>query len=106
MESVYIQELWVVVESDHAAVGVNVEWKVRRKGKCRMKEKSKRKRRVTARNWELSGSQMEDLSSVNVAMAQVGEEIDNWCETRSGWVNDKVNNVLLSEKVRIESIGK
>ena len=43
------------VESDHGAVGVNVEWKVRRNGKCRMKGKSKRKRRLTARNWESNG---------------------------------------------------
>ena len=37
VESAYIQERGDVVESDHAAVGVNVEWKVRRKGKCRTK---------------------------------------------------------------------
>ena len=67
------------------------------KGKMQneMKGKSKRKRRLTARNWEYFGSQMEgrdydDLSSMNVAMAQVGEELneemDNWCENRKGWV--------------------
>ena len=32
----YILERGEVVESDHGAVGVNVEWKVRIKGKCRM----------------------------------------------------------------------
>ena len=35
-----------------------------------------------------------DLSSMNVAMAQVGEELneemDNWCENRKGWVIDRV----------------
>ena len=41
VESAYILERWEVVESDYAAVGVNVEWKVRRKGKCRRKGKSK-----------------------------------------------------------------
>ena len=55
VESAYIIERGEVVESDHAALGVNVEWKVRRKGKCRMKGKSKRKRRLTARNWESNG---------------------------------------------------
>ena len=55
VESAYILERREVVESDHGAVGVNVEWKVRRKGKCRMKGKSKRKRRLTARNWESNG---------------------------------------------------
>ena len=87
VESAYILERGEVVESDHAAVGVNDEWKVRRKGKCRMKGNPSEKRRLTTRNWESFGSQMkgrdyEDLSSMNVAMAQVGEELneemDNW----------------------------
>ena len=33
VESAYILERGEIVESDHAAVGVNVKWKVRRKGK-------------------------------------------------------------------------
>ena len=46
-----------------------------------MKRKSKRQRRLTARNLESFGSQMEgrdykDLSSMNVAMAQLGEELN------------------------------
>ena len=49
VESAYILERWEVMESDHAAVGVNVEWKVRRERKCRMKGNSKRKRRQTAK---------------------------------------------------------
>ena len=44
VESAYILKIWEVVESDHATVGVNVEWKVGRQGKCRMKGKSKRKK--------------------------------------------------------------
>ena len=77
VESAYILERGEVVESDHGAVGVNVECKVRRKGKCRMKGKSKRKRRLTARNWEYFGSQMEgrdyeDLSSMNVGNGTSG----------------------------------
>ena len=36
----------------------------------------------------------QDLSCVNVAMAQVGgklnEEMDKSCENRGGWVNDRV----------------
>ena len=57
----------------------------------------------------MEGRDYEDLSSMNVAMAQVGEELneemDNLCENRKGWVNDRVKTVLLSEKVRIKSIG-
>ena len=95
------------MDSDHAAVGVNVVWKVVRKGKCRMKGKSKRKRRLTAWNWEFFASQMEgrdyeDLSSMNVAMAKVGEELneemDNWCENRKGWVNDRVKDCIAERK--------
>ena len=114
VESSYILERWYVVESDHAVVGVNAEWKVRRSGTCRMKGKSKRKRRPTARNWESFGSQMEgrdyeDLSSMNVAIAQVGEklneEMDIWCENRKGLVNDRVKGCIAERNVRIESIG-
>ena len=36
----------------------------------------------------MEGRDCEDLSSMNVAMAQVGEELneemDNWCENRRG----------------------
>ena len=65
------------------------------------------KRRLTARNWESFRSQMEgrdyeDLSSMNVAMAQEGEElneeIDNWCENRNGWVNDRVKDCIAERK--------
>ena len=51
VESAYILERGEVVESDHGAVGVNVEWNVRRNGKCRMIGKSKRKRVF----WESNG---------------------------------------------------
>ena len=42
----------------------------------------------------MEGRDYEDVSSMNVAMAQVGEELneqmDNWCENRKGRVNDRV----------------
>ena len=40
VKSAYMLERGEVVEREHAAVRVNVEWKVRRKGKCRTKGKS------------------------------------------------------------------
>ena len=46
LESAYILEKGEVVESDHATVGVNVEWKVMRKGKCRINGKCKRKKKA------------------------------------------------------------
>ena len=55
------------------------------------KNKSKQKRRLSAIDLGGFGSQMEereyeDLSSMNVAMAQMGEELneemDKWCENK------------------------
>ena len=43
LESAYIPERGDVLESDHAAVGVDVEWKMKIKGKNRQKRKAKRK---------------------------------------------------------------
>ena len=58
--STYILERGEVVKSDHAAVGVNVEWNVRRKRKCRTKRKSKRKIMMTTRNWEFLGGKWKE----------------------------------------------
>ena len=74
IESAYIQERGDVVESDHAAVWVDVEWKMKIKGKNRRKRNAKRKRRLTVNKWEVYGRQMEgreyeDLSSMNMEMA-------------------------------------
>ena len=42
----------------------------------------------------MEGRDYADLSSINVEMAQVGEELneemDKWCYNRRGWVNDRV----------------
>ena len=81
VESAYILERGELVKSDHSAVGVNVEWKVRRKGKCRMKGKSKRKRgrlQGIGSFWsQMEEKDYENLSSMNVAMAQVDQESGN-----------------------------
>ena len=53
VESAYILERGEVVESDHAALGVKVEWKVKRTMKCGRNRKSKQKIRLTARNWDV-----------------------------------------------------
>ena len=50
----------------------------------------------------MEGRDYEDLSSMNVAMTQVGEELneemDNWCENRKGWVNDRVKDCIAERK--------
>ena len=53
---------------------------------------------------QMEGIHYEDLSSMNVAMAQVGEELneemDNWCENRRGCVcvNDRVKDRIAEQK--------
>ena len=77
VHSAYILEREEVVESDHAAIGVDVKWKVKRKRKDRRKMRTMRKRRLAVDKWDVYGSQMEqreykDLSSMrSVAMTQV-----------------------------------
>ena len=50
----------------------------------------------------MEGRDYENLTSINVAMAQVGEELnkkmDNWCENRRGWVNDRVKECIADRK--------
>ena len=87
VQSAYILEREEVVESDHAAIGVDVEWKVMRKRKARRKMRTTRKRRLAVDKWEEYGSQMEqrdyeDLSSMSVEMTQVGVELNE--ETKNG----------------------
>ena len=65
------------MESDRAAIRANVEWKVKRKRKARRKMRTTQKRRLAVDKWNVYGSQMKqreyrDLSSVSVAMTQVG----------------------------------
>ena len=59
VESAYILKRGEVVESDHAAVGVNVEWKVRRKGKCRKKREIQAKKKADCKEfgvfWKSNG---------------------------------------------------
>ena len=93
VESAYIMERRGMAESDHAAVGVNVEWTAKRRMKCRRKRKSTQKMKAHCKKLGCFGSQMEereykDLSSMNVAMAQMGvelnKEMDKWCKNRGG----------------------
>ena len=81
----------------------DVEWKVKRKRKARRKMRTTRKRRLAVDKWDVYGSQMEqreykDLSSMSVAMTQVGvqlnEETEKWCENRHGWVSDRVKGYI------------
>ena len=50
----------------------------------------------------MEGRDNEDLSRMNVTMAQVGEELneemDNLFENRRGWVNDRVKDCIAERK--------
>ena len=89
IDSAYILERVDVVESDQDVVGVDVEWKVKQEEENRRKRKAERKRRLTVNKWEvyvrhMEGREYEDLSSMNMEMTQVldelNEEIDRSCE--------------------------
>ena len=71
------------------------------------KMRTTRKRRLAVDKWDVYGSQMEqraykDLSSMNVAMTQLGvkliEETNTWCEDRSGWVSDRVKGCIAQRR--------
>ena len=50
----------------------------------------------------MEGRDYEDLSSMNVAKAQVGEELNeemnNWCDNRKGWGNERVKDCISERK--------
>ena len=71
------------------------------------KGRTTRKRKLTVNKWDVYGSKMEqreykELSSVSVAMTQVGKErnvgIDKWCENRSGWLNDRAKRCIAQKR--------
>ena len=97
VHSAYILEREEVVETDHVAIGADVEWKVKRKARGKMR--TTRKRRPAVDKWDVYGSQMEqreykDLSRMSVEMTHVGvelnEETEKWCENRRGWVSERM----------------
>ena len=69
------------MQSDHTVIGVDVEWKVKKKRKAMRKMRTTRKRRLAVDKGEEYGSQMEqrdyeDLSSMSVEMTQVGVKLN------------------------------
>ena len=78
IENAYILERGDVVESDHAAVGVDVEWKMKKKGKNKRKRKDKRKGRLTVNKWEVYGRQLEG----------------RYCETPNEFGKHKINTMI------------
>ena len=91
VQSAYILKREEVVESDHAAIGVDVERKVKRKRKAWRKMRTTRKRMLAVDKWDEYGSQMEqrdyeDMSSMSGEMTQVGVELNE--ESKNGVITD------------------
>ena len=80
-----------VIESDHAAIRVQIEWK------GVMGQRKKKKRRLNKHKWEVFGRRMngklfENMSAMNSMMAKEGcemEKEENWQEDRR-WMTDDV----------------
>ena len=57
---------------------------------------------------QMQGTEYEDLSNINMEFTQVGdelnEEVNRWCENRSGWVNDGVTECIDQRKMQIRII--
>ena len=71
------------------------------KGKMQNEREIQAKKKADCK--ELGVKWKEEIMKImNVAMAQVGEELneemDNWCENRKGWVNDRVKDCIAERK--------
>ena len=72
-----------VIESDHAVIRVDIEWKGVMK-QCKKKRKAQKKRCLNKQKWEvfgrwMNGKEFENMSEMNSMMAKGCEmEEDNW----------------------------
>ena len=87
-------DLGEVIESDHAAIRVEIEWK----GVMEQREKKAQKKRcLNKQKWEvfgrrMNGKEFENMSEMNSMMAKEGcemEKEENWQEDRR-WMTDYV----------------
>ena len=74
VRSAYILESDEVVESDHASIGADVEWKVKRKRKARRKIRTTRKDGWLLTNGMCMGAKW-NKESIQICLHQVGVEL-------------------------------
>ena len=95
---VSILDLEEVIESDHAAIRVEIEWK----GVVgQRKKKAQKTKCLNKQKWELfgrrmNGKELENMSEMNSMMAKEGCEMDkeeNWQEDRR-WMTDDVRESI------------
>ena len=80
-----IHDLGEVIESDHAAMRVEIEWKGVL-GQRKIKEKAQNKRCLNKQKWEvfgrwMNGKEFENISEMHSMMAKEGcerEKEENW----------------------------
>ena len=99
-----ILDLGEVIESDHAAIRVEIEWKgvmAQRK----KKNKAQKRRCLNKQKWKLfgrrvNGKEFENMSEMHIMMAKEGcemEKEENWQEDRR-WMTDDVRASINGRK--------
>ena len=91
-----ILDLGEVIESDHAAIRVEIEWKGVM-GQRKKKKMAQKKRCLSKHNWEvfgrrMNGKEFENMSEMNSMMAKEGCEMEreqHWQED-GRWMTDDV----------------
>ena len=99
-----ILDLGEVIESDHAAIRVEIEWKGIM-GQRKKKKKAQKKRCLNKQKWEvfgrwMNGKEFENMSEMNSMMAKEGcemEKEENWQEDRR-WMTDDVRASINGRK--------
>ena len=108
--SASILDLGEVIESDHAEIRVDIEWKGVMGQRKKMK-KAKKKRCLNKQKWEVFGRRMngkdfENMSEMNSMMAKEScemEKEEKWQEDRR-WMTDNVRASINGRKKR--NIGR
>ena len=100
-----------MIESDHAAIRVEIEWKGVM-GQRKKKKKAQNRRCLNKQKWEvfgrrMNGKEFEHMSEMHSLMAKEGcgmEKEENWQEDRR-WMTDDVRASINGRK-KIANIGR
>ena len=101
-----IMEFEDVIESDHAGIKVNIEWRATSRTK-NVRKKKKGKKRIHVDDWSSFGDCMdeaiwEDLSGMEANMVDIGTQLDErkkiWTENRKGWFTEEIKQHIEERK--------
>ena len=96
-------DLGEVIESDHAAIRVEIEWKGLM-GQWKKKKRCLNKQKWEVFGWRMNGKEFENMSEMHSMMAKEGcekEKEENWQEDRR-WMTDDVRASITEEKKKRE----